>query len=180
MYEFYYSIINKHWKLNELIYGDTYSFIVNINTGTYDVYEDMKTIELLFDFLDYPEDYFLYSDRNKKVIGIAKDELNRKVIKEIITLKLKLYFIDIFEDKTIKKGATKATIKYQVNFDNARNCLENEEIQLHNNCNIRAQNFEINTVGQNKISLSPFDNKRYLVNNKETIPHCTDETRNNI
>ena len=28
--------------------------------------------------------------------------------------------------------------------------------------------------------MSPFDNKRYLVNNKETIPYCTDETRNNI
>ena len=58
--------------------------------------------------------------------------------------------------------------------------MENEEIQLHNNYNIRAQNFEINTVRQNKVSMSPFDNKRYLVNNTETIPYCTYETRNNI
>ena len=58
--------------------------------------------------------------------------------------------------------------------------MENEEIQLHNKYNIRAQNFEINTVRQNKISTSPFDNKRYLVHNKETIPYCTDETRNTI
>ena len=28
--------------------------------------------------------------------------------------------------------------------------------------------------------MSPFDNKRYLVNNKATIPYCTDETKNNI
>ena len=63
MYEFYYNITNKHWKLNELIYSDT-SFIVNINT--YDVYEDMKNIEHLLYFSDYPEDHFLYSDRNKK------------------------------------------------------------------------------------------------------------------
>ena len=58
--------------------------------------------------------------------------------------------------------------------------MENEEIQFQNNYNIRAQNFEIYTVKQNKISMSPFDNKRYLVNNKETIPYCTDETKNNI
>ena len=100
-------------------------------------------MEHLLDFSDYPEDHFLYSDRNKKVIGIPKDKLNGKVIKEIIALKSKLYFIDVFEDKTIEilKGVTKATIKYQVNFDDARNRLENEEIQFHNNYNIRAQNF---------------------------------------
>ena len=82
----------------------------------------------------------------------------------------------------IKKliGVTKATIKHQVNFDDAKNCLENEEIQLHNNYNIRAQNFEINTIRQNKISMPPFDNKRYLLNNRETKPYCTDETKNII
>ena len=63
----------------------------------------MKTIEHLFDLSDYPEDHFLYSDRNKKDIGIPKDELNGKVIKEIIALKSKIYFIDVFNDKTIKK-----------------------------------------------------------------------------
>ena len=25
--------------------------------------------------------------------------------------------------------------------------------------------------------MSPFDNKRYLLNNKETIPYCTDEIK---
>ena len=163
-----------------LIVKNTDSFIVNINT--YDIYEDMKSIEHLFDFSDYPKDHFLFSDKNKKVIGIPKDELNGKLIREIIALKSKLYFIDVFEDKIIKKlkGITKATIKHQVTFDNAKNCLENEENQSHNNYNIRAQNFEINTVRQNKISMSPFDNKRYLINNIETIPYCTDETKNYI
>ena len=48
------------------------------------------------------------------------------------------------------------------------------------NYNIRAQNFKINTVKQNKISMSPFDNKRYLLNNKETIPYCSKETKDDI
>ena len=120
MYEFYYNIINKQWPLNELIYSDTDSFIVNINT--YDIYKDMESIKHLFDFSDYPKDHSLFSDENKKVIGIPKDELNGKLIREIIALKSKLYFIDVFEDETIKKlkGVTKATIKYQVTFDNAK------------------------------------------------------------
>ena len=36
------------------------------------------------------------------------------------------------------------------------------------------------TQQQYKISMSPFDNKRYLINNKETIPHCTEKIRNEI
>ena len=67
-----------------------------------------------------------YSDRNKKVIGIPKDELNGKVIKEIIALKSKFYFIDCFWEWNNKrlKGVTKATIKRQVNFENTKDCLE--------------------------------------------------------
>ena len=70
VYKFYYNIINKHWALNKLICTDTDSFTVNINT--YDVYEDMKSIEYLFDFSDCPEDHFLYSERNKKLSEFQK------------------------------------------------------------------------------------------------------------
>ena len=56
----------------------------------------------------------------------------------------------------------------------------NEENKYHKNYCIRAQKFEVNTIEQNKISMSPFDNKRCLINNIETIPYCCEETKNNI
>ena len=180
IYEFYYNFINKYWHLNELIYTDTDSFIVNINT--YDVYEDMKSIKHLFDFSDYPKDHMLYSDKNNKVIGISKDDQKGTIIKEIIALKSKSYFINVHEDEIIKrlKGVTKATIKNQVTFEDAKECLENGKKIYHKNYTIRAENFELNTIEQNKISMSSFDNKRYLVNNIETIPYCDEEIKNNI
>ena len=72
MYEFYYNIIYKYWPLNEIICSDTDFLIDNINIYTYDVYKDMKSIEHLFDFSDYPKDHFLYSDRNKKLLEFRK------------------------------------------------------------------------------------------------------------
>ena len=55
---------------------DTDSLILNIYSE--DVYKDMKNIEDEFDFSGYPKDHFLFSDKNKKVIGKMKDELNLK------------------------------------------------------------------------------------------------------
>ena len=147
MYDFYYNMINKFWPQNELIYTDTDSFIVNIFTE--DVYKDMelpipyreslavkslnnkkleekkeevKYIKDLFNFSDYPKDHPLHSDENKKVIGIPKDEYKGKVVKETTALKSKLYFVDVYGDKIIKKvkGITKATIKHQINIDDAK------------------------------------------------------------
>jgi hypothetical protein len=51
---------------------------------------------------------------------------------------------------------------------------------MHINYCIRAQNFELNTIEQNKVSMSPFDNKRYFINNIETIPYCSEKTKNKI
>ncbi|CAC5377381.1 unnamed protein product [Mytilus coruscus] len=43
MYDFYYNVVNKLWKKNELIASDTDSIFLNIKTE--DIYEDMKKIE---------------------------------------------------------------------------------------------------------------------------------------
>ena len=61
-----------------------------------------------------------------------------------------------------------------------KDCLMNEKNKWHKNYCIRAQKFEVHTIEQNKISMSPFDNKRCLINNIETIPYCSKETENNI
>ena len=44
--------------------------------------------------------------------------------------------------------------------------------KYHENYTIRAKDFNLYTIKQNKKSLSPFDNKRYLINNIENIPYC--------
>ena len=89
LYKFYYETINDMWPDNEIIGFDTDSFFLNIYTD--DVYKDMKYIRDELDTSDYPKDHPLYSTLNKKEIGKFKDELNGKIMTEIIFLKSKAY-----------------------------------------------------------------------------------------
>ena len=102
---------------------------------------------------------------------------------EIICLKAKAYFYKVEnEEEEVKKlkGVSRATLKKQIHFENALDVLNNGISQYHKNYAIRNKKFETNTIEQNKKSLSSFDNKRYLLNNIETLPYCDNETKENI
>ena len=100
MYQFYYERINKLWPNNQIIGYDTDSFFLNIETE--DVYEDMKLIQDDLDTSNYPSDHFLYSTKNKKVIGKFKDELGGAIMSELVFLRSKAYAF-LVKNKDVKK-----------------------------------------------------------------------------
>ena len=82
MYEFWYDYIKpKYWCNAKLYYMDTDSFIVHIKTE--DVYEDITNdVEKRFDLSNYATERPLPTGKNKKVIGLMKDELGGKIMTE--------------------------------------------------------------------------------------------------
>ena len=107
------------------------------------------------------------------------NELNGKLIKEIVFLKSKAYAFIVNETETIRcKGILKATIKKQLKFEHFNNCLVDSE-QKYNQQNIfKHEHQTIYNTLINKKSLNPFDNKRYICNGGiRTLPHCSEETR---
>ena len=82
---------------------DTDSFIIHIKTK--DVYEDfVDDVEKRFDISNYKVDRPLPKGMNKKVIGLMKDELEGKIIKEFVALRPKTYSY-LTDDDTIHKKA---------------------------------------------------------------------------
>ncbi|KAK3928252.1 putative DNA polymerase [Frankliniella fusca] len=75
MYDFYYNVLKAYYG-DRVTCGasDTDSLILSRKTN--DVYQDMLDYMEHLDTSDYPQDHFLYSSVNKKVIGKFKDELN--------------------------------------------------------------------------------------------------------
>ena len=67
---------------------DTDNFIMSIKTN--DFYKDIAyDVEKRFDTSNYEVNRPLPTGKNKKVIGLMKDELGGKIITEFVTLKSK-------------------------------------------------------------------------------------------
>ena len=104
MYEFWYDYMKPKYGYNvKLCYMDTDSFIMHIKTE--DFYKDIANdIEKRFDTSNYEVHKPLPTGKNKKVIGLMKDELGGKVMTEFVALRPKTYsnLLDGGSDKKAK------------------------------------------------------------------------------
>ena len=91
MYEFCYDYMKPKYDDNvKLCYIDTDSFIMHIKTEYF--YKNIADdVEKRFDILNYEVDRPLPTGKNKKVIGLMKDELGGKIMTECVALRPKTY-----------------------------------------------------------------------------------------
>ena len=102
---------------------------------------------------------------NKKVIGKFKDEAAGKPILEFVGLTSKMYSY-ITEEKNSKtvKGVKKNIIKKEIKHTDYKNVLFKSEKMHHQMQSSRSERHQISSYHLNKVSLSPFDDKRYILN----------------
>ena len=132
MYEFWYDYMKPKYGDNvKLCYMDTDSFIIHIKTE--DFYKDIANdVEKRFDASNYEVDRPLPTGKNKKVIGLMKDELRGKIITKFVALRPKTYSYltdDCKEDKKAK-GTKKCVIKRELKFNNYKDCLLIDKVVL--------------------------------------------------
>ena len=132
MYEFWYDYKKpKYGNDVKLCYMDTDSFVMNIKTE--DFYKDIvDDVEKRFDTSNYEVDRPLPTGKNKKVIGLMKDELGGKIITEFVTLRPKTYshLTDDGKEDKKAKGTKKCVIKRMIKFKDYKNCLLKDEVIL--------------------------------------------------
>ena len=140
---------------------DTDSFIINIKTE--DIYKDIADdVEKRFDTSNYEVNRPLPTGKNKKVIGLMKDELGGKIMTEFFALRAKTYSYLVDDDNTGKKakGTKKCVIKRQLKFNDYKNCLLNNEVILKSQQRFKSEAHSVYTEEINKIALSCNDDKR--------------------
>ena len=170
MYEFWYDYMKpKYGNKVKLCYMDTDSFIIKIKTN--DFYEDIASdVGNWFDTSNYEVNRPLPTGKNKKIIGLMKDELGGKIITEFVTLRPKTYSFltdDGKEDKKAKE-TKKCVIKKMIKFNDYKKCLLNDEIILKSQQRFKSKNHDVYTENINKIALSNNDDKRIVSSNKIT------------
>ena len=170
MYEFWYDYMKPKYDDNvKLCYMDTGSCIMNIKTE--DLYNDISNdVEKRFDTSNDECDRPLPTGKNKKVIGLMKDELGGRIITESVALRPKTYSYltnDFKEDKKAK-GTKKCVIKRMIKFDDYKNCLLNGEVILKSQQSFKSKGHDVYTKNIKKIALSSNDDKRLIASDKIT------------
>ena len=120
-----------------------------------------------FDTSNYLKDHYLYSNENKAVPGLFKDECGGKVISEIVRLRSELYHVLTDNDKNPSKKAAegvknKIAHKYLWHDDYKNVLFGGEEVNVAQTT-FRSVNHTMHSVRQNKCALAAIDSKRYIL-----------------
>ena len=168
MYDFHYNFIKKKYgDRAKLLFTDTDSLCYHIQTD--DVYEDLYNHKDMFDNSDYSKSSKFYFDENKKVIGKMKDEAAGNPITSFAGLKSKMYSYEVelpggeIKNNKACKGISKNVVKRDIDHKDYLSVLQNKTIQNHKMKTIRSDHHVVSSYEINKISLSCFDDKRYIL-----------------
>lgn len=173
MYQLYYDLFQKIYGENlKLLFMDTDSFCFQIKTK--DIFEDFRKYSDILDLSEYPEDHFskLHTDKNKKVLGMLKDEMKGSIISQFVGIKSKMYSLS-YENKNKKtgKGIQRAVLEKFFSHDDYKECVLESNLFFAQNRRIESKNHQLRTVEQSKLVLTPFDDKRYYINNIDSLAY---------
>ena len=167
MYDFHYGFVKKTYgDRARLLFTDTDSLAYEIQTD--DFYKDIAPHVLeKFDTSNYPAEHpsGIPTGKNKKVLGVFKDECGGKIMTDFVGLRAKLYAFKMDDGKVTKKakGVTKSVIKRSIEFEDYKRCLTTQQ-EIHRPMNIiRSHLHQIYTEQINKIALSAKDDKRHIL-----------------
>ena len=158
MYDFWYDYVKPEYgEKSKLCYMDTDSFIVYIKID--DIYKHIaEDVETRFGTSNYQLDRPLPKGKNKKVIGLMKDESDGKIMTKFVELRAETYryLIDDRSEDKKSKGTKKCVIKRKLTFENYKNCLEATQLDT-----------KINHLEKIEISVDSFKkvHKEFLRNN---------------
>ena len=99
---------------------------------------------------------------NKKVIGMFKDELGGKIMKEFCAPRTKTYayLMDDDSEKKKAKGTRKCIIKRRIMFEDYKDSLFNNNTILRSQLRFKSDLHNVYTEDVNKIALNSNGDKR--------------------
>ena len=162
MYDFHHNFIKeKCGSKAKLLFTDTDSLTFEIHAK--DVYKEFLEESEKFDNSDYAKDNKYFDASNKKVIGKFKDESAGIPVTEFTGLRSKMYSY-VKDNGKIEKYVIKTNIAHQ----DYKDTLQNNKQIYHTMKIIRSVCHQLGSYELNKISLSCFDDKRYIHANGQT------------
>ena len=128
-------------------------------------FEDINSdVERWFDSSNYDKNdkRQLQIGVKKKVIGMFKDELGGKIMKEFCALRAKTYTYLMEDDSEMKKvkEVKRCVIKRRLMFENYKDLLFNNKTIMRSQLRFKSDHHNVYTEEVNKIALNSNDNKK--------------------
>ena len=114
----------------------------------------------MFDFSGYPKGSVYHDNSNKKKLGKMKDEFNENKSDEFVGLKSKMYSLISRNWEVNKAKGVNLKLRHKEYFD----VLLGKKVVRHKMKRILSEKHNIGTYLLNKVSLSCYDDKRYILN----------------
>ena len=183
MYSFHYEKMMNRYQNIKLCFTDTDSLLYEIETDN--IYDDMGESIDDYDFSEYPFTHPLYNDRNKKVVGKMKDELNSIVMEEFAGARPKCYsllynglvkhnqILTTNQMETQKAKGTKKSVKeIHLRHSHFKDVVNNLETVVVKQNIIKSKAHNISTYHTSKVALTAYDTKRWICpDNIHTLAH---------
>ena len=164
MYEFHYDYVkNKYDNKSKLLFTDTDNLMYEIKTE--DVYEDFSSDKEMFDFSNYSTKSKYYDNSNKLVLGKIKDENGGVAIEELAGLKPKMYSFLVDNSEHKKAKGVNINVVSAISHNECKGVLLNKKCIRHSMNRIQRKFHRKETYEINKISLSCFFDKIYILIN---------------
>ena len=174
MNEFFFSFAKTKWKKMKMLYTDTDSLFLEIETDDFFavIAED---VERWFDTSDFPKHHPSCTPvgKKQKVIGKFKDECGGKLMTEFVALRPKCYSFLVENGRGEKKakGVKKCVAKKQLRHQNFVDCLRSGQKVVKFQNHFVSHEHKVFTEKMRKISLARNDDKVQLMKNHiDTLP----------
>jgi hypothetical protein len=180
MFDFHYNTVKKTFGDNVLVsFTDTDSLLYKI-TGS-DYYEFIDQMKDKFDTSNYDKNFatksgkILFSKDNAKVVGLFKDECGSDAALQFVGLRSKMYSLQVKKDKPSKKtakGVKRRYVEKHVRHEMYLHTLLSRKGTRARFVNFRSCAHKVNTVDFDRVCLSAYDDKRYVLDNgKNTLSY---------
>ena len=116
-----------------------------------------------YDTSAYPKTHRLYSQANANVIGKFKGETNSIPVEEFVGLRSKMYSLKCGYPKMTAKGIKKSYMTRYVRHSAFVDALRDKSRSMTRFKTLKSVNHVVSTVDINKVCISPFDSKRYIL-----------------
>ena len=114
----------------------------------------------MLDLSNYQKDLKFFDLTNNKVIGKMKDVSEGKINDEFVGLKSKMYSMKNIDGK---ESNTAKGVNIATEFNEFKDTLFNKKVVRHKMKRIQSKKHKIGTYEVNKISVSCFDDKEFVL-----------------